>query len=109
MNQSDSDSWNQSKANMHKKKTTNQKLSNHKTISDKTNQSKNLSSHRLSSHTVMEANQINFDEMISNQDILLRACYETFGNDGNITQPFLSSQTFLAQTQLQIMQPQQKQ
>ena len=59
----------------------------------------------------MEANQISFDEMISNQDILLRACNETFGNDGNITQSFFpsSQSTFLAQTQPQIMQPQQKQ
>ena len=37
-------------------------------------------------HTSMEANQISFDAMINNQDILLRACSETFGNDGNITQ-----------------------
>ena len=58
----------------------------------------------------MEANQISFDEMINNQDILLRACNETFGNDGNITQPFFPSQsTFLAQTQPQIIQPHQKQ
>ena len=49
--------------------------------------------------------------MISNQDILLRACNETFGNDGNITQPFFpsSQSTFLAQSQPKIMQPQQKQ
>ena len=61
-------------------------------------------------HTSIEANQINFDEMISNQDILLRACNETFGNDGNITQPFFPSQsTFLAQSQPQIIQQQQKQ
>ena len=50
MNQSDTDSWNQSKAYMHKK-TTNQKIiqsQNHKTISDKIDQSeKNLSSHKL--------------------------------------------------------------
>ena len=58
----------------------------------------------------MEANQISFDEMINNQDILLRACSETFGNDGNITQPFFPSQsTFLAQAQPQIIHPQQKQ
>ena len=58
----------------------------------------------------MEANQISFDEMMNNQDILLRACSETFGNDGNITQPLFPSQsTFLAQAQPQIMQPQQKQ
>ena len=58
----------------------------------------------------MEANQISFDEMINNQDILLRACNETFGNDGNITQPFFPSHsTFLAQAQPQIIQPQQKQ
>ena len=58
----------------------------------------------------METNQISFDEIINNQDVLLRACNETFGNDGNITQPFFPSQsTFLAQSQPQIMQPQQKQ
>ena len=61
--------------------------------------------------TGMETNQISFDEMISNQDILLRACNKMFGNDGNITQPFFpsSQSTFLAQSQPQIMQPEQKQ
>ena len=53
---------------------------------------------------------MSFDEMMNNQDILLRACSETFGNDGNITQPFFPSQsTFLAQAQPQITQPQLKQ
>ena len=48
--------------------------------------------------------------MINNQEILLRACNKTFGNDENITQPFFPSQsTFLAQAQPQIIQPQQKQ
>ena len=50
----------------------------------------------------MEANQISFDEMINNQDILLRACNE------NITQTFFPSQsTFLAQAQPQSQQKQQ--
>ena len=59
----------------------------------------------------MGANQISFDEMIGNSDILLRACSETFGNDGNITQPFFpsSQSTFVGQSQPHIMQPQQKQ
>ena len=34
----------------------------------------------------MDPNQINFDEMMNNPDILLKACNDVFGNDTVVTQ-----------------------
>ena len=44
----------------------------------------------------MDPNQINFDEMMNNPDILLKACNDVFGNDTVVTQQQYYQQ--LAQT-----------
>ena len=41
----------------------------------------------------MDSNQINFDEMINNPDILLKACNDVFGNDTVVTQQQYYQQT----------------
>ena len=52
----------------------------------------------------MDTNQINFDEMMNNPDILLKACNNVFGNDTVVTQqqyyqqPAQTTSTYQQQT-----------
>ena len=52
----------------------------------------------------MDPNQINFDEMMNNPDILLKACNDVFGNDTVVTQqqyyqhPAQTTSTYQQQT-----------
>ena len=52
----------------------------------------------------MDSNQINFDEMINNPNILMKACNDDFGNDTVVTQqqyyqqPAQTTSTYQQQT-----------
>ena len=57
---------------------------------------------------IMDPNQINFDEMMNNPDILLKACNDIFGNDTVTTQQQYYQQQPTSPYQQQTSQLQQQ-